>query len=335
MRKVLLFLSFNLISLFLLAQDIHFSQFHRSYLNLNPALNGSFDADYRLNANYKNQWSAVSEPYRTFSFSAEAKSLFKKQKNIHLGLILFNDEAGLGGLQTTQFALNIAYSKGLNYDSTLILKAGVQSGVNARSINFNRFSYDRQFDGNVYNPNLESGESFDRSSYTNFALHAGIALEYIIENRKSFGFGYAAYNLNRSNQSFEGSNIPLDVRSNWFIQADYYLSEKIDLLPAILYSHQGTFKEVLFGSDMRYRIDESSFKNENVYFGLWYRNKDALILSAGVDYRKLNFGISYDINVSGLDVASDNRGGLELSLTYLIKYYKPKIRRYQACPDFM
>src|SRR5690554_2606180 len=165
MRKVLLFLSFNLISLFLLAQDIHFSQFHRSYLNLNPAFNGSFDADYRLNANYKNQWSSISEPYKTISFSAEAKSIFKKQNNIHIGLILFNDEAGLGGLQTTQFALNIAYSYKLNYDSTLILKAGIQSGINARSINFDRFKFDRQYDGSSFNPNLGSGENFDRSSY--------------------------------------------------------------------------------------------------------------------------------------------------------------------------
>lgn len=317
------------------AQDIHFSQFQRSYLNLNPALTGSFDADYRLNGNFKNQWSSISEPYRTFSFSAEAKSLLKKQKNIHLGIVFFNDEAGLGGLQTTQFALSAAYSYALNYDSTLIAKAGIQSGINARSINFDRFTYDRQYDGTIFNPNLATGENFDRSSYTNLSLHAGLSLEYLIEHRKKISFGYAAFNLNRSNQSFQGSNIPLDVRSNWFIQADYMINDKIDVLPALLIAHQGTYGETLFGSDMRYRINESSFKNENVYFGLWYRNKDALILSAGFDYRQLNMGISYDINVSSLDVASDNRGGLEISLTYLINQFNPTIRRYQACPDFM
>lgn len=335
MKKTFLLFSFICWGLFTHAQDIHFSQFQRSYLNLNPALTGSFDADYRLNGNYKNQWSSISEPYRTISFTAEAKNLIKKQKNIHLGLVLFNDEAGLGGLQTTQFALSVAYSYALNYDSTFIIKAGVQSGINARSINFDLFTYDRQYDGTAFNPNLESGENFDRSSYTNFTLHSGLAFDYLIENRKKISFGYAAYNLNQSNQSFQGSNIPLDVRSNWFVQADYYISEKIDLLPALLYSNQGTFKETVFGTDMRYRMDESNYKNENVYFGLWYRNKDALIVSAGFDYRQLNLGLSYDINVSGLDVATDNRGGLEISLTYLIKYFNPKIRRYQACPDFM
>jgi hypothetical protein len=55
-------------------------------------------------------------------------------------MVLFNDEAGLGGLKTTSFLLSGAYSLKLNYDSSLVAMAGLQLGFQARSINFNLFS---------------------------------------------------------------------------------------------------------------------------------------------------------------------------------------------------
>ena len=145
MRTVLIISSLVLLSFQLKAQDIHFSQFDQSYLNLNPGLTGQFDGNYRLNANYKNQWSAISEPYRTFSFAADARSPLKKYKNIHLGVLLFNDDAGVGGLRTTQFSLNVAYYYALNKDSSLSLNTGVQFGLISRSINFEDLSFDQQY----------------------------------------------------------------------------------------------------------------------------------------------------------------------------------------------
>ena len=51
------------------AQDLHFSQFFNSPLVTNPANTGFIpDADYRIGANYRNQWSSVmSVPYKTVS----------------------------------------------------------------------------------------------------------------------------------------------------------------------------------------------------------------------------------------------------------------------------
>jgi type IX secretion system PorP/SprF family membrane protein len=319
----------------LLAQDIHFSQFNRSYLNLNPSLTGDFDGDYRFNGNFKNQWSSVSEPFRTFSFSAEAKNPFKKAPGLHLGLLIYNDEAGVGGLQTTQANLNVAYSRKLDYDSTFILSAGTQFGLTSRSINFDHFSFDQQFNGIQFNPNLSTGETFDQNSYSSFNIHSGIGLSYLLEARKKFKVGASFYNLSSPNQSFLGSNIPLDIRSNLYLQADYIVSEKIDLLPALLFSSQGKFRELVFGSNLRYRLDQSQFFKRNLYGGVWYRNQDALIASVGMDYNQWHVGLSYDINTSTLEVASDNRGGLELSVTYIIQKFNPVIRKYKICPKFL
>jgi len=313
------------------AQDIHFSQFNRSYLNLNPALTGYFDGDYRFNGNYRNQWSAVSEPFRTFSFAADAKAPIDKYSNFNLGFILFNDEAGLGGLNTLQAGISVSYTHKLNTDSTLVLNGGLFSGINSRSINYDQFSFDRQYNGRLFNPNRENGENFNQNSFTNFNLHAGLNLNYLVESRKRYNIGFSLFNLVSPNQSFQGSNIPLDMRSNLYIGADHLLSDKVDILPSILYSNQGKFNELVFGSNIRYRYKSS----RNLYGGIWYRNADAIIASAGFDYYQWNFGISYDINTSDLESASNNRGGLELSVTYIWKVFKPTFRKYKACPKFL
>lgn len=318
-----------------LAQDIHFSQFNSSYLNLNPALTGSFDGDYRFNGNFKNQWSSVSEPYRTISFSAEAKSIVKKIPALHLGILVFNDEAGVGGLQTTHANLSAAYSYGLNKDSTLILKGGVQLGYAGRSINFDNFTFDNQYNGRRFDPTLDKGENFDQSSFGDFNINSGIAAEYQYDVRKVYTIGFSAFNLSSPNQSFQGSNIPLDIRTTLNLSGDHIISEKMDIMPSILFSRQGKFNEVLIGSNLRYRFNGVNYLKKNLYGGIWYRNQDAIIVSAGLDYFQWNVGLSYDVNISDLETASNNRGGLEIAITYIFSDFKPKIRRYKVCPTFM
>lgn len=334
-NKHLSFLFFLFFCSYAWSQDIHFSQFNYSYLNLNPALTGSFDGDYRFNANYKNQWSSISEPYRTISFAVDAKNPISQLKGLHLGILFFNDEAGVGGLQTTHADLSLAYSYKLNNDSSLIAKAGLQIGYAGRSIDFSRFTFDRQYNGSSFDGNLDPGESFDRSSFGSFNLNTGLGLEYQYEDRKNYQIGISFFNLSSPNQSFQGSNIPLDLRSTINLSADHIISNKMDLLPSILFSKQGEFKELLIGSNLRYRLNGGGYLKENIYGGIWYRNQDAIIVSAGMDYHQWHMGLSYDVNISDLKTASNNRGGLEIALTYIFKDFKPNIRRYKVCPNFM
>src|ERR1700748_3292416 len=57
------------------AQDLHFSQWFNSPLITNPANTGFIpDADYRIGANYRDQWSAVmATPYKTMSIWGDAQ----------------------------------------------------------------------------------------------------------------------------------------------------------------------------------------------------------------------------------------------------------------------
>ena len=50
---------------------------------------------------------------------------------------------------------------------------------------------------------------------------------------------------------------------------------------------------------------------------------------------EFDLGLSYDVNYSELRTASNRRGGLEISLTYIFKKYIPNLRRYKICPNYM
>src|ERR1700733_14483075 len=82
------------------AQDLHFSQWFNSPLTTNPANTGFIpDADYRLGANYRNQWSSVmSEPYKTMSVWGDAQVFRNRIQTGWLGLggVLLEDVAGSG-----------------------------------------------------------------------------------------------------------------------------------------------------------------------------------------------------------------------------------------------
>jgi Type IX secretion system membrane protein PorP/SprF len=68
-RNVVMFLVMALSNHLIIAQDLRFSQWYNSPLTTNPANTGFIPAsDYRIGANYRNQWSSVlTQPYRTFS----------------------------------------------------------------------------------------------------------------------------------------------------------------------------------------------------------------------------------------------------------------------------
>src|ERR1035438_8286816 len=112
------------------AQDLHFSQWFNSPLTTNPANTGFIpDADYRLGANYRNQWSSVmSEPYKTMSIFGDAQVFRNRIQTGWLGLggVILRDVAGSGNLTTTEVYGSAAYHQMISYSS--LLTAGFNVG---------------------------------------------------------------------------------------------------------------------------------------------------------------------------------------------------------------
>ena len=73
------------------AQDIHFSQFYMSPLNLNPALTGIMNCNMRVSSNYRNQWSSVlkADAFKTYNVSYDQKIPVARADYFGLGVTLW------------------------------------------------------------------------------------------------------------------------------------------------------------------------------------------------------------------------------------------------------
>lgn len=319
------------------AQDIHFSQYNSVPMNLNPSLTGMFDGDYRFIGNQRNQWRSITLPYtyHTFGGSVDARNFLGKE-NINAGFSIYNDKAGDSEFGTLQLNVAGAYNKTLTSDSSQQLAFGIQTGFTQRKINYDNLSFDNQYNGLYYDPGTGNGESFAKASYTYLNLNSGIAWSYIPKERFKIISGIALYNITKPKQSFFNNNeIKLDRKITFFGSGQFKINDKIDVLPSFLLMGQGTYREYLLGSSVKYILEDILGKYRAIYFGTWFRTGDAGFVSAGMDYDNINVGISYDINVSNLNPASKYRGGFEISIIYIIRRFIPFRTKHKACPNFI
>ena len=108
---VSLFLLFSIVQQ-LEAQDLHFSQFFNSPLTTNPANTGFIpDADYRIGANYRSQWTSIPVPFKTMSIWGDAQVFRDRFETgwIGLGGVILRDVGGPGNLTSTEIYGSAAY----------------------------------------------------------------------------------------------------------------------------------------------------------------------------------------------------------------------------------
>lgn len=317
------------------AQDIHFSQFYDAPINLNPALTGQFDGSYRFVGNYRRQWASIANPFVNSGVSVDAKNPLQFS-GVGAGLSIYNDKAGTGELGTLQILGSFSYVLPLNSDSSTHISFGLQAGYNRRQVNFSKFSFDNQYVNGSYQPTAPTGEQFDFSSINYFDAHTGVQLTHAFNQVHSSKLGIAFHNLLKPNISFSNQDEDrLARRFTLHAQHEWKITEEWHALPRLLFMNQGPHREFTVGADARYVLDNRWFSYRAVYFGLYSRIVDAAILRVAVDYDTWHVGVSYDINYSKLDRASNARGGFEFSVIYLIHKVLPKRKSFKSCPDFI
>ncbi len=325
-----------LLSTKLFSQDIHFSQFDATPLQINPALTGRFDGDLRFVGNYRNQWASITTPYKTTALSLDSKSDFKylKKSTIAYGVQLMNDKAGDSDFGTTGFGLNLAFHKGFLRDSSLVLSLGAVLGYNQLSINYTNLSFNNQFDGYQYNPNLPSGMTPTDNRFSFFDFTAGTNLYYRINKTASFGSGFAIHHLSKPEYSWFSEN-PISLNRRFVFHGVCEIKTRFytHFLPSFLVMQQGKYNEIAAGGTIKFVTEQAYIPA--FYLGSWYRVRDASIVKVGVDYRNLNIGFSYDINNSRLMNASNGDGGIEISVIYIYRLPQIIVPRNKRCPTFM
>lgn len=322
------------------AQDIHSSMFNRTPMNLSPGLIGVFGGDIRVTTNYRRQWKNVPVDYKTFTASFEHKLFLQGAKRgFFTGGLHFNyDDAGDLSLGQNQIGLSGSYVHPLTKsdNNRHFLSGGVQVGLTQRSFDSGNLRTGLQFNGDTYDPNAATGEEgiFD-DNIAYGSLSGGI--NYRLQNpgdganrRLRLDLGGAIYHLMRSNKSLAFNQAyKLDRRISLYGISSFQVLSTWDLGVLATGQFQGPHKEIVIGANVRKYFDEVS-----VLLGLSYRanDQDAFYPNINIDYRNFSFGFSYDLNISEFDIATNGRGGPELSAIFTIG--KPRVEQRKPCTIF-
>ena len=321
------------------AQDIHFSQFYEAPLLRNPSLAGIFTGDYRVQGVYHDQWNSFSNAYRTGSFNAEYKmKVGKTYDYFTTALEVVYDKAGTAALSTTELLPAINYHKSLNNDKTMYLSLGFMGGIVEKTIDLSKVTTNSQYNGTAYDPALPEGESFPSANihYLDGSIGMSFNNSFGPDNANTMFLGAAFFHLNRPKNSFY-QNPATELEPKYVFSGglkliinDYtYFTFQAD------HSTQGGAQETIGGVIYSYKLgDDPANSIYTLHLGGMLRWKDAFIPTLKIDMNSLSVGISYDVNVSELQTASEGRGGFELSISYIGLFDRENPQLKTPCPRF-
>lgn len=314
-------------------QDVHFSQFNGSLLNLSPGYTGLFNGDYRFGAIYRSQWNAVPVSYSSFSMNGETryKPDLDKLDALGIGLVFNNDKAGAANYGSTQLYLNTAYIHYLNQDSTMVITGGLNLGYCNVGFDFTKMTFDNQYNGDQFNATLPTGEKFYRSAKNYFDINVGSVFQYTKRNDYRITYALGLHHLSRPVITFQGNDVSkIDIKMTHCFSYTKPIKDKTDFIGEALFSLQGRYYEVIPHLALKYYLDKGS--NQSFMGGVCWRARDAFILRAAYSFQTFQSGMSYDINYSKFTAASNYRGAFEIFVNYVIKK-KPFIpSKKRSCP---
>jgi type IX secretion system PorP/SprF family membrane protein len=318
------------------AQDPEFSQFYAAPLYLNPAFAGSARCP-RIGLNYRNQWPALSKTFITY---AAAYDQHVDAVSGGLGLLVMNDKAGEGTLNTTNISGIYAYQLNLSRDFSIRL--GLQATWVQKKLDWDKLYFGDMIDpryGYVYQ--TQETRPDQSRSFADFS--AGI----LAYSSKVYG-GVAVNHLTQPDEAFivEGSSeLPMKITAHIgamlpigdtkvYKYAATNRDEGTYISPNILYQQQASFNQLNLGVYVL---------KSPIIGGLWYRgnfgkesfiSSESFIALIGVQKGLFKFGYSYDVTVSKL-TNNATAGSHEISFGMQFEC-RPKKKRFRtiSCPSF-
>lgn len=322
MKKAILILMGFVFVVSLKAQDVHLSQFYASPSSLNPALTGMMSELIRANVSYREQWSSV-VPYSTIAASAERRLDIGNYDRVGIGLQMFNDKTGdVGGLNTFKLYASSSFQKVLRTNSgNFVISSGMQIGF------FQKGLY-----GEFIAPTDAVDNYINDRGVVQMDINGGGLIAFKLKGKSTFFLGGSIFHLNKPKESFfDGSDNRLSQRyvinGGAMINND---SRPLFVTPNFIFMSQGGAKEINLGANIHYDFARISNNDLELILGGWSRLNDAVIAYAGMRVGASEFGLSYDMNNSGLSTSVGGQGAFEFSFKYIVK---DKFIKLQACPS--
>ena len=321
MKKTLyLFLLLSFLSLsnyHVWCQDLNYTQYFNSQINVNPAFTG-LTTGLKARFLFRDQWPKLPVDLKSYYFSADIGD-----RNLPgaggLGIIVLSDNPGYGLINSLTLGITFAVNIPLNRFSTF--QVGIKAAMLQKKINWNDLTFSDQLDkrlGAIYNsdfispdagkriaPDFGAGGIFQFGNQEGtFSGNAGVAVDHLFKPDISFF-------------TTENSRI----QRKWVIHGDFISmlshgsGDPLKLEIGALYQNQDKFNALQFGLNL---------VKYNIYLGTWYKTtlsgsspNNVLAIDAGFKYTfsdqmSIKFLYSYDIQVSGALMGTG--GAHEISL---------------------
>lgn len=318
-------------------QDFHFSQFINSPLLTNPANTGFIpEADYRLGANYRNQWASIPVPYKTYSVFGDAQLFRNKLENgwVGLGGVILRDVAGSGNLTSTKAYASVAYHQMLGLSS--LLSAGFNVGLANKKVDPASLHLGDQYawNGKFFEASLPTQDNFNSSTATYLDMQVGINYAYFPTENAYFNAGISVLHINTPKETFfTAGNNQIPRRYTVFVNGSFKMNEDVIVNPNAYFSTQAKSREIVAGGSFNYNLSGDGEKQ--LIGGAYYRVGDAAIVMAGFQLKTMKFTFTYDATVSSLRNYNGSKGGAEFSVIkqgFYNEYFGN--RRQSLCPSF-
>lgn len=317
------------------AQDIHFSQFFEAPLLRNPSLAGIYTGDIRVQGVYRDQWSSVTNAYKTGSLNAEYKMAVGKGDDfMSLGLQMLYDRAGTIGWVSTHVMPALNYHKSLSSEHNRYLSLGFMGGFVQRHFDRSKMTTNSQYDG------MGDGETLTNTAYSYLDGSVGMSYNSSLKDdpEDNFYIGAAYHHFNRPNNSFY-RDPAIELSPKWVFSGGirFGVSEYAYMTLQADHSRQGDYSEIVAGGMYGIKLGGDPDKPDyTVHAGAFLRWQDALIPVIKFDYAPFSVALSYDVNISKLKQSSYGRGGIELSVSYIGFLKRPDRSTLNSilCPRF-
>lgn len=317
MRRVL-FIASMICSLGSFAQDLHFSQYFNAPLLVNPANTGfNPDFDYRVGGNYRKQWATiVTNPYKTMSLWGDVQLFNNRFDNawVGVGASLLKDAAGSGNLSATKAYASIAYHQVVGLNSLVSL--GFNAGYVSKSVDFNKLTFDNQWNGKFFDAVAPSGETFSTNHQGYFDLQVGLNYAIFPTDNAYMNVGVSALHINKPSESFfssSGYSTVVPVRYTVFLNGMFKLNDQWIVSPNAYISNMATHGwEYMVGGLANYNL--SGDGTTQLIGGLYYRVGDAIAPTLGFQLNNLKLTFNYDATMGDLGKYNSTRGAYEVSV---------------------
>jgi len=313
MKKLSIIFIFLILGKLCNAQQLaQISQYFSNNILYNPAFAGSVETIV-IASNYRRQWTGIEEAPVT-------QTLFGHGyvgQNMGLGLSIHNDATGPSRL--TGFNFSTAYHLLLQEKNDLTLSLGLSGSLYQFKIDLDKIEFDVAEDPVIYEENgskLTPDATFGLLLYSDH-YYGGFSIPNLVQSQSNL---------------FEVSNkSDNQLQRHYILTGGYdYKLEGHDItlkpsllgkyLPGVPMQFDFTFRSEYSFSSHRNRFHPSqaqSIDEKSAWIGVSYRTGDAIVAMAGVNYKFVTFGYSYDITVSNVKLYSG--GTHEISLGMQLK----------------